>query len=84
MNDRKPVGHKGSGSGASDKMSGQSSLDPVEQDAGLLGEAALEPGLQAYIGEQLRSVYEAVLNEAVPDRFLVLLQELERKQAGKA
>jgi hypothetical protein len=84
MGERKPVGHKGSGSGASGKMSGQSSLDPVENDAGLLGEAALEPGLQAYIGEQLRSVYEEVLNEAVPDRFLVLLQELERKQAGNS
>jgi hypothetical protein len=80
MGDRKPVRHKRSGS----EMSGQSSLDPVEHDAGLQGEAALEPGLQAYIGEQLRTVYEEVLNEAVPDRFVVLLQELERKQAGKS
>lgn len=45
----------------------------------------LEADLQAHIGRQLRAVYEEVVNEAVPDRFLRLLDELERKnKAGEA
>jgi hypothetical protein len=41
----------------------------------------LQAGLQAHIGRQLRAVYDAVANEPVPDRFLKLLEELERKPA---
>jgi len=40
--------------------------------------------LQAHIGRQLRAVYDEVINEAVPDRFLRLLEELERKKAEGA
>jgi hypothetical protein len=29
-------------------------------------------------------VYDEVLNEAIPDRLIALLQELERKQAGQS
>ena len=43
--------------------------------------ASLDADLQAHIGRQLRAVYEEVVNEAVPDRLLKLLEELERKQA---
>jgi hypothetical protein len=46
--------------------------------------AILEADLQAQIGRQLRAVYDEVLNEGVPDRFLRLLEELERKKAGGA
>jgi hypothetical protein len=41
--------------------------------------ATLEAGLQAHIGRQLRAVYDEVVEEGVPDRFLRLLEELERK-----
>jgi len=44
----------------------------------------VEADLQAHIGRHLRSLYDEVVNEEVPDKFLALLQELERKQAGKA
>ena len=44
----------------------------------------LEPDLQAHIGRQLRAVYEEVVSEAVPDRFLKLLEELERKEANRS
>jgi hypothetical protein len=44
----------------------------------------LDSDLQAHIGRQLRTVYEEVLSEAVPDRFLKLLEELERKQTGRS
>jgi hypothetical protein len=44
----------------------------------------LEADLQAHIGRQLRAVYEEVVNEAVPDRFLKLLEELDRKKAKRS
>lgn len=44
----------------------------------------LQAGLQAHIGRQLRAVYDAVANEPVPDRFLKLLEELERKKSGQS
>jgi len=45
---------------------------------------ALGPELQAHIGRQLRAVYDEVAQQPVPDRFLQLLDELERKQAHKS
>jgi hypothetical protein len=46
--------------------------------------AILEADLQAHIGRQLRAVYDEVVSEAVPDRFLRLLEELERKNTEEA
>jgi hypothetical protein len=42
----------------------------------------LASDLQSHIGRQLQAVYDEVLHEPVPDRFLKLLQELERKTGG--
>ncbi len=90
MGDRKSVTQQPEpGSKAPDDMSGQSGPGVAELGAEppgdtVLGDAALDPGLQAYIGQQLRSVYEEVLNEDVPDRFVELLRALERKQAGES
>jgi len=45
------------------------------------GEASapsLKPDIQAKIGEKLQEVYSDVLNEPVPDRFLDLLDQLEK------
>jgi hypothetical protein len=47
---------------------------------GPVAEAKLESDLQAHIGRELRSVYNEVLHEPVPDRFLRLLEELEQKK----
>jgi hypothetical protein len=44
----------------------------------------LEADLQAHIGRQLRAVYEEVVNEAVPEQLLKLLEELERKKAKRS
>ena len=46
--------------------------------------AILGGDLQAHIGRQLRAVYDEVANEAVPDRFLKLIEELEQKEAKKS
>jgi anti-sigma factor NepR-like protein len=39
--------------------------------------------LQAHIGRQLRAVYDEIAHQPVPERFLALLEELERKQPAK-
>jgi len=52
---------------------------PTEPTGAILG-----ADLQAHIGRQLRAVYDEVVGEAVPDRFLKLLEELERKQAPRS
>jgi len=44
----------------------------------------LDTDLQAHIGRQLRAVYDEVVNEPVPDKFIRLLEELERKQSDEA
>ena len=46
-----------------------------------------EPGepfgrdVQSHIGRQLRAIYDGVVAQPVPDRFLELLNELERSSA---
>jgi hypothetical protein len=44
-------------------------------------DAIVAADLQVQIGRQLRAVYDEVVEEGVPDRFLRLLEELERKKA---
>jgi hypothetical protein len=39
----------------------------------------LDPRLQAYIGEQLRSYYADLLSEPVPERLVALLKRLDRR-----
>jgi hypothetical protein len=43
-------------------------------------DAMLEADLQVQIGRQLRAVYDEVVSEGVPERFLRLIEELERKK----
>jgi len=41
--------------------------------------SALEPDVQAHLGRQLRAVYDEMASQPVPDRFIELLDALERK-----
>ena len=43
------------------------------------GAAEPAPNVKAYIERQLKSVYDDVLNQPIPDRFLDLLNELDQK-----
>ena len=43
-------------------------------------EVKLDDAAQAAIGRQLRAVYSEIVQLPVPDRFLQLLDELERKE----
>ena len=51
---------------------------PVGEAVGSTGTSAASPApdLQAYIGQELRAVYQQVLDEPVPDRFVALLASL--------
>jgi hypothetical protein len=49
-------------------------MDAEPKTTGSLG-----PELQAHIGRQLRSLYDEVLKESVPDHLRELLAELEKK-----
>ncbi len=40
--------------------------------------AKLEPGAQKVLGRELRAMYNELVEEPVPDRFVKLLDELER------
>ncbi len=42
---------------------------------------ALPVDVQDHIGRHLRALYDAVVQAPIPDRFVKLLEELERKQA---
>lgn len=46
------------------------------------GQAGVDPVLQGSIGRKLRDVYQEVVNEEVPAKFLTLLQELKKKESG--
>jgi hypothetical protein len=43
-------------------------------------DSELDPDVQAHIGRQLRAGYVDSLNQPVPDRFLELLAELDRRE----
>jgi hypothetical protein len=63
-------------------MTVQSSEGTSDAEAQPTKAAKLGPDLQAHIGRQLRSLYDEVLKEPVPDRLRDLLQQLERKPPG--
>ena len=44
----------------------------------------LEPELQDHIGMQLRAEFNEILNAPVPDRFVQLLAELEKRRGEES
>ena len=42
-----------------------------------------QPEIQVQIGRQLRTVYDDVLNQPIPDRFMELLQKLDARKSDK-
>ncbi|WP_243375293.1 NepR family anti-sigma factor [Microvirga solisilvae] len=50
---------------------------------GTLGtRAKLDDGSQKRIGDQLRAMYDELMQQPVPDRFKDLLDQLDKKKAG--
>ena len=55
-------------------------VDGAKADGVEGGGSPLRPGatdVQAYIGRQLRAVYDDVVKQPIPDRFLALMKQLE-------
>ena len=53
--------------------------------ATVASEGPARPGttdVQAYIGRQLRAVYDDVVKQPIPDRFLALMKQLEEQTPG--
>jgi hypothetical protein len=44
---------------------------------------ALNREIQAKIGQQLRAVYDGVVQQGVPDRFVDLLQRFDQAEVGQ-
>ncbi|WP_255726422.1 NepR family anti-sigma factor [Microvirga sp. ACRRW] len=54
-----------------------------EPTNGKLGtDAKLDSGSQKRIGDQLRAMYDELMQQPVPDRFKELLDQLDRKKDG--
>jgi hypothetical protein len=47
------------------------------------GEATLGREIQTKIGEQLRAMYDDVVGQGVPDRFVDLLRRLDKQDDGE-
>lgn len=77
MSDMETSGRTGGGpSGGGAKPAAGASTSPGREAA------AFGSDLQSSIGRQLRSMYNDLLQEPVPDRFLQLLSDLEGKEAA--
>ncbi len=50
------------------------------QRTGRTSTGRLEPDVQKRIGAQLRAMYTDVVNEGVPDRFMELIQKLDKPE----
>lgn len=59
-----------------------SSRDEKQKSKG--GKPNLDRGLQDHIGHKLRSIYDEVVKEPVPDQFLDLLNKLEKSETTQA
>ena len=47
------------------------------------GKANIEPRIQTEIGKHLRAIYDDVISEPVPSKFMDLLEQLERSSGKK-
>ena len=47
------------------------------------GVAQIDPRIQTEIGKHLRAIYDDVINEPVPSKFMDLLEKLERSTTQK-
>lgn len=45
--------------------------------------AKIEPRIQTEIGKHLRAIYDDVINEPVPSKFMELLEQLEQSTTRK-
>ena len=70
---------------ASDKGKGRAAVIPeASLNDRLSSNPKLDRTIQTRIGDQLRAMYDDLMQQPVPDRFADLLHKLERTDDGKA
>jgi hypothetical protein len=67
---------------ASDIMKRDNSMPPIQTHKKQKGR--IPQNAQAHIGKQLRTYYDAVASEPVPDKFLELLNQLDKENSSEA
>jgi len=73
-----------SGSGSRGKRNNNEGKKMRTAVQGVSGrEPAIDPKVQQAIGKRLRAVYDDVINEPIPDKFMELLAKLERSTSRK-
>jgi hypothetical protein len=55
----------------------------TEASEDISSRAQLEPRIQTEIGKHLRAIYDDVINEPVPSKFMELLEQLEQSTTRK-
>ena len=50
------------------------------EESEISDEVKLDPKVQAHLGSLLRSMYQGLVDEPVPERFLKVLEELDRSE----
>jgi Anti-sigma factor NepR len=60
-------------------------LEPMKDEDGEArkGAARIDAKIRTHLGRKLKSAYQALVDEPVPDKFVELLDELRRKE-GKS
>jgi hypothetical protein len=70
---------------ASDKGKGRAAVIPeASLDEKLSSDPKLDRSIQRRIGDQLRAMYDDLVQQPVPDRFAELLTRLEQSGGEKA
>ncbi len=58
-------------------------INLVSSDPGFAAGKQRPDDLQVHIGRQLRAMYDTVVRQPIPERFLELLGKLDEKNGGK-
>ncbi len=76
---------KGRRSGGAQRQAGQDMSEPINiaMSAPVAPLLSAAGDVQSHIGRQLRSLYDSVVQQPVPERFLELLSKLDEKSGGK-
>jgi hypothetical protein len=74
---------KGDKDGMKDRKSAGSRSPVRGEDAGSKT-PQLSPEIQGKIGQQLRKIYDDMVNQGVPDRFADLLSRLDKPTDGES
>jgi Anti-sigma factor NepR len=71
------------GSGSSKKNKGQKMRAESPGHSPMDSRGQLDLRVQTEIGKRLRAIYDDVINEPVPNKFMELLEKLERSTTQK-